>query len=473
MRSEPLTRLADFDLGLLRIRPARRMIEGPTGSVGVEPLVMQLLIELSRNAGRVVTRREIFDRCWGSAPVGDDSLNRIVAALRRALDNAGPGLATIETVPRTGYLLRLQSAAAYLLSGTNQRSISSQAIQEGLASIRLGLPHPDMLRLESLRHAVAVDRENAAAWGILALLCRYAAEYADPVDASAYLAECEVSAARALAIDPAQAEARVALATVAPLFGRWLEARTRLCEILRDQPHAFTAAHELAIVEMATGRLATAMSAILSLLAKDPLAACLCYKSIYHHWSAGDLPGMDQLADRAIQLWPAHPAVWIARLWTLAYTGRVQAASKMLDDDVVRPPIPPPALQFLRSVLTAVELDSPSSIEGAAALSRQVSQVGPAQAISAIFALGLLDRPDEQFEVAMSYYVREGPAPVPIRHMRQEPSINDQHRRVTQILFTPACAALRSRPQFMTLCDRMGLSAYWERSGLEPDFLRG
>lgn len=407
MRSEPLTRLADFDLGVLRIRPARRMIEGPAGSVAVEPLVMQLLIELSHSAGRVVTRREIFDRCWGAAPVGDDSLNRIVAALRRALDDAGPGLATIKTVPRTGYLLRL---------------------------------------------------------------CRYAAEYAEPVDALGYLAECEASAARSLAIDPGQTEARVALATVAPLFGRWLDARARLGEIVRDQPDSFTATHELAIVEMAAGRICAAKALVDDLLDSDPLAACLCYKSIYQHWSTTDLPAMDHVADRAIQMWPSHPAVWIARLWTLAYTGRAQAALRMLEDEAVRPPIPPPALQFLRAILGAVSVGTDSKLDEAAALSRQVSQTGPAQAIGALFALGLLQRPDEQFDIAMSYYVRQGAAPVPIRHMHGEPSINDQHRRVTQILFTPACAVLRADPRFTTLCDRIGLSGYWAASGLEPDF---
>ena len=41
--------------------------------------------------------------------------------------------------------------------------------------------------------------------------------------------------------------------------------------------------------------------------------------------------------------------------------------------------------------------------------------------------------------------------------MQDEPSVNDQHRRVTQVLFTPAGAGMRSDPRFMEFCERIGL----------------
>src|SRR5579871_4432401 len=94
-------------IGSVRVRPRERIVETPTACVTVEPLVMQLLVALTRRAGQLVTRREIFDTCWGGAPVGDDSLNRIVAALRKALQRVAAGWITIETVPATGYVLRL------------------------------------------------------------------------------------------------------------------------------------------------------------------------------------------------------------------------------------------------------------------------------------------------------------------------------------------------------------------------------
>jgi hypothetical protein len=88
-----------------------------------------------------------------------------------------------------------------------------------------------------------------------------------------------------------------------------------------------------------------------------------------------------------------------------------------------------------------------------------------------LFALGLLHRVDDGFAVAEAYYLREGAGPVPLHSTDGEPAINDLHRRVTQILFTPACEEMRADPRFLGLCERAGLLAYWESTGLTPDFL--
>jgi hypothetical protein len=467
---DPAAADRELDLGGLRIRPGIRTLEGPAARLTVEPLVMRLLVQLSRRAGEVVTRHEILENCWGSATVGDDSLNRVVAALRRALAQAGGELAVIDTVPRAGYLLRLSPGPAASPGGRPPPYVQ-RAIEEGLASIRLGLPEPDHLRLEVLRRAAASEPRNARVWGMLALLCRHAAEYAEPPAASPFLAECEQSADRALSLAPGQEEARAALATVAPLFGRWLEAREQLTAIL-DGGASFVAAHELAIVEMATGRARAAKSIVDGLLQRDPLAACLHYKSIYQTWSVGDLTAMDHVADRASQLWPLHPAVWTARFWTLAFTGRVHAALRMLNEGT-RPHLPPPALGLLRTLARAGAEDDPAGRDAAVEACRRAARTGPTLAVTSLFGLGLLGRVDQQLEVAKAYFLREGPAPVPVSHARDEPSINDQHRRVTQILFTPACAGLRAHPEFSALCDRVGLAAYWRAARLTPDFLAG
>lgn len=432
---------------------------------------MQLLVELSRKAGRVVSRREIFERCWGSAPVGDDSLNRIVRELRKTLSMADGGTVLIETIPGAGYTLRLCAGRAKPKEAFNNDV--DQAIQEALDSVRHGLPEPDHLRIEMLRRAVLLDSANPAAWGMLALLSRYAAEYSQPGDVADFVAQCQTSARKALRIDPQQPYALVALATVAPIFGRWLDARTRLERILHAAPDEFVANHELVIVDMSTGRVRAALTRTNRLIAADPLAACLIYKGIYQRWSAGDLLGMDHLGERGIHLWPTHAAIWTARLWTLAFTGRIEAAREMLQDQAVRPEIPQPTLELLRIVIAAAASGASDEVERAAMAARRAAAKGPARAITALFALGLLHRVDDAFAVADAYYLREGSGPVPVRHTAGEPSINDQHRRLTQILFTPACAEMRDDSRFATLCERAGLAAYWEQTGLKPDFLVG
>jgi DNA-binding winged helix-turn-helix (wHTH) protein len=449
-----------------------RILETASMSVSVEPLVMQLLVTLSRRAGKLVTRRQVFDACWGAAAVGDDSLNRAVAVLRKALRLVAERAVQIETVPATGYVLRLV-ASEEPQEHANSRGAVGSAIEAGYDSWRLGLPEPDHLRLELLRRATAEHPESDDAWGMLALLCRQAVEYAEPGDSPAYVDECQAAARKALALNDRQGEALAALASVAPLYGRWTQARATLCRALKLVPRHVVAEHDLAILEMATGRVRTAKAILDGLISRDTLAACFCYKSIYQHWSVHDLAGLDHVSERAIQLWPSHPAVWIARFWTHAYTGRGHASMAMLDDAATRPRIPEPAFQLLRASVSASLRGGEQSKEEAARVCREAASRGPALTLAAINGLGLLDRTDDLFEVAYAYYVLLGRGPVPLRHTRDEPSINDQHRRVTQALFTPACSGMRKDPRFMELCGRMGLTDYWGKAGLDPDFLSG
>ena len=460
---------SDFDLGELRVRPGERTIVTAQASVAVEPLVMNLLTVLSASAGHLVSRRDLFARLWGATPIGDDSLNRAVAMLRKALRDVGAEQLRIETIPGTGYSLRLNGRSLHMLSSAARTTATGRAIAGARDSWRLAWPEPDHLRLETMRQACVADPEAALAHAWLAMLCRYAAEYSDRRSAAAFLAECEASAKRALALDTTQAVARVALISVAPLYGRWLATRPMLAAIADEHPHDVVAAHDLATLDMATGRIGAAKQRRDALLQADPLAACHCYKSVYQNWSCGDHAAMDQAADRAMQLWPLHPAVWTVRLWTLAYTGRAVAARDMVDDPL-RPVMPAPTLAFLRQVLSAVINPTQAAGAEAVAACRTVASQGPAHAIHSMTALGLLDQPDETFAVASAYYFRDGPEPVPLHHGSAEPVLNEQHRRLTQILFTPVFAKLRDDPRFSSLCTRTGLSRYWDESGLRPDF---
>src|SRR3982750_4531860 len=108
--AEPLITTADlaaredFTLGGVIVSPSTRALRGPDGTEDIEPRVMQVLVVLAEAAGQVVTRETLFNRCWGGVYVGDDSLNRAVAAVRRAVETVG-GRFQVETIPRTGYRL--------------------------------------------------------------------------------------------------------------------------------------------------------------------------------------------------------------------------------------------------------------------------------------------------------------------------------------------------------------------------------
>ena len=461
---------ADFEIGPVKVRPGMRSLETPAASVNVEPLVMRLLVTLSHRAGQLVSREHVFDACWGATEIGDDSLNRVVAVLRKALRKVAGGAVRIETVPGSGYMLRLV-ASGTLEQRSDNGHLVRDAIESGFDSWRLGSPEPDHLRLEHLRQVTAEYPQSEGAWGMLALLCRQAAEYADPRHVGVYVAECQAAGRRALELDAGQAEATAALASLMPLYGRWSQARVELTRALDRVPGHVVALHDLAMLEMATGRVRAAKAIMDELIGRDPLAACLRYKSIYQHWSLNELARLDQVADSAIQLWPSHPAVWNARFWTLAYTGRGHASIAMLDE-ATRPHFPESAMSLLRLCVTAALDDNGSLADEAARACSGAAARGPTQAVAAMFGLGLLGRVDDLFDVAAAYYLRAGKGPVPMRRTTGEPSINDQHRRVTQVLFTPACAGMRDlRSRFLNLCARMGLTEYWESTGLAPDFL--
>jgi DNA-binding winged helix-turn-helix (wHTH) protein len=450
----------------LAVFPADRVIRGPAGSAPLEPLVMALFLCLAGRTGTLVSRRELFSRLWGAVSVGDDNLNRLVAALRRALISVGASSVRVETVPASGYILRL----AALPTGADAGEQAAQALAEGFDSWRLGLPEPDYLRIALLSQAGEIAPDNARIFGLLALLHRHGAEYAPPEEAAGHVRSCELAARRALQIEPGQVEAASALASIAPLYGAWSERSRHLAELCAASGRNLVPEDDLAVLEMATGQIRASKRRRDRLIKMDPLAAIFSYKSVYQHWSVGDATGMDHIADRAMQLWPFHPAIWTARFWTLAFTNRLAAAQALIGRRSPRG-IPVQMLAFLERMLAAAAGSNACSADECTAAAVRLAGQGPAQAVAALFTLGLLGRPKDAFEVAERYYLQQGAQPVPLQPGADHPMLNEQHRRLTQILFTPACAEMRENPRFLDLCRSVGLTSFWEQTGTTPDQL--
>jgi DNA-binding winged helix-turn-helix (wHTH) protein len=445
----------------VEVRPPERLIAGPSNTLALEPLVMALLVELAQHAGRLVSRKQLFQKLWGGAPVGDDSLNRIVRLLRRSLVEAGATSLTIETVPAAGYVLRLRRPH----DCDNGHKQIDEAIAEAVDSWRLGLPSPDHLRIALLTRASELAPANARVHGLLALQQRHATEYGDSADSPFHLQQCERHGRLALSMDPQQPEALTALVSVAPLYGAWHDSFTRLTDICSTSVDHPVPNHDLAVLEMATGQVAAATERRERLSAADPFAAVFAYKAVYQYWSLGRRTAMDHAADRAVQMWPHHPAVWAARFWTFLYSDRAAAAEAMTR----QPPIGLPAamVEFLRDVA----LDFASGRREALAIrAKQVAGLGPSQAITALFILGASGSVDDSFEVAARYYLQADAQPVPMLPKAGHPRLNEQNRRLTQVLFTPAAARMRKDNRFAELTRQIGLEDFWSRSEIAPDY---
>jgi len=131
---EPTFRLASID-----VRPATREVVGRPGQREVlEPRVMQVLVALARRRGEVVSRDELIHACWRGRVVGDDAVNRCVAALRRMALAFG-GLA-IETIARVGYRLDETAASRPPASGERSRTLVAVLPFESLSD-EAGMGH--------------------------------------------------------------------------------------------------------------------------------------------------------------------------------------------------------------------------------------------------------------------------------------------------------------------------------------------
>lgn len=505
-----LARRADLRLGDVIVSPASREIRGLEGSVTVEPRVMQVLLALADAGGAVITRDELVRRCWAGRFVGEDSLNQAIAEVRKAIRLVAGGSFAVETIPKTGYRLTGAIAPAramppdvgppppittttlsrrtLLLGGAGgvaalgglatwrlwpdpRADRAAELSERGALALRDALPGGSAQAIGLLGEAVALAPDDASAWGRLALAWSQRVEESPPAEAARAVAAAERAAREALRRAPRQPDAHAALATLLPIYGDWLAAERRLRAVLALDPANEAATAALGLLLMSTGRLRAATATSAALVARFPLSPVYNYRRAYHLWSLGRLGEMDRLADRAMQLWPRHPGVWMARLWTLAYTGRAPLALAQLDDREGRPELSPRLLDGLRTTCRALATRAPGDIAAAVAVNRATAMYGPGGAVSAVQHLAALGAVDDAFDAAYGFLLRRGPLAGPLRHPRGVPAINDQRQRKTMMLWIPATAPLRADVRFLPLCRDIGLVDYWRASGTRPDFL--
>jgi DNA-binding winged helix-turn-helix (wHTH) protein len=124
-----------FELGGVEVRPSTREVVIVDRIEVLEPRIMQVLVALARRRGVVVSRNDLVEACWGGRVVGEDSIHRGIAGVRR-LGQACGGF-SVETVVRVGYRL------------SEQRK-PDQAPQDLPASVAPGQPSDKALSIGSV-----------------------------------------------------------------------------------------------------------------------------------------------------------------------------------------------------------------------------------------------------------------------------------------------------------------------------------
>jgi tetratricopeptide (TPR) repeat protein len=466
---------------------------------------MRVLLALIDARGRVLNRDDLTDLCWDGLFVGDDAVNRAISAIRRLASNVGAEF-TIETIAKVGYRIPVVSSAAEYKSAepapASPVGWSRRRVAVGLAaittaslagpwllsepradprvsalkmraqqSLRDGLPDSAEQGIGFLREAVALAPGDAEAWGLLALALRNAVEEGAPEETAGFVQQCESAAGRALALNTAEPNALAARAALLPVYGDWLVAEDRLRAVLAVAPsHAWTLA-ELGYLMESVGRSRESAQLTAQACAIEPLSPVYQYRLAYKKWIIGRPVEADQVIDRAIELWPRHPAILMTRFLLFVWTGRYTPALDFLGREGLRF-MPPRAIALWHPTIAGLRAAGSTASRDAARLQVDAAHVSPGLSVLAIQLLALLGEVDAAFEVADGYLLRRGRRTLSLQSAPSEVTVNDQRWRKTVMLFVPATAALRSDRRFGALVQEIGLEGYWRRRGIQPDYRR-
>lgn len=497
---------AEFRLGQAIVDPARRIVTGPGGSADVEPRVMQVLVVLADAAGEVVTRKALFQSCWGDVYVGDDSLNRVIGALRKIAAEIAGGSFEIETIPRTGYRLprrdpeladadrsipdagsspvdigvsrrRLVSggaAAVAALAGggwwwidrRTQDSRFGTWMERGEHALRL-----DEFGAQYFQQATAIEPDNALAWGMLAYALAAGEDSGSRSVTGGSAKLVERAARRALQIDPDETNAILAMTIVQSDMLDWLAREGQYRRLLEIDPGNTRVMRWLGHLLHGVGRCREALALSDRALAIAPLTPDHQLRKAMRLWVVGRVAEADPLIDRAMELWPSHRVVRMARLMIYAFTGRHHAALAMVEEEEqhnVRL-LSPAAVSVWRLSLGALESPSAAATSAAREANIEGARSNPAVAAWAILMLSALGDLDAAFDVANGFLLGRGSVIVRPRSAGTDGRAHSMTWRNTLGLFTPPAQAMRVDPRFAPLAHGLGLTDYWRRRGIAPD----
>jgi len=463
---------------------------------------MKVFLLLIDAGGSVVTRDELFESAWGGAFVGDDSLNRAIARVRKIASETAPGLFEIETIPRTGY--RLTGAIIHELNAPTPAQsesektlvVSRRALVGGVAAAAAlagvgGLfwigrartdsrfdvlmeSGKDALRVDRpsskyFEQAVAIEPRNAQAWGLLAYSRSNGVLTATALtDQSAQAAD--QAARKALELDPNEPNALLALALVQGDLQDWYSREESYRRILAIDPNSSNTMRFLGTLLHGVGRCRDSLAVVERAIAIDPLVPDHWIRKGGRLWVLGLVADADRVIDRAMQLWPTHPTVRLMRLMTYMFTERTRAALAMIEEEKAHPIfVSEAAAPVWRASLAALETRTAPAIAAAVKANVDGSEGSPQIAALAILVLSALREVDAAFEVANGFLLDRGAVIVRPRPDPKLPRINNPGWRNTFGLFTPPTRAMRLDSRFKPLAEGLGLAEYWRKRGIGPD----
>jgi DNA-binding winged helix-turn-helix (wHTH) protein/TolB-like protein/cytochrome c-type biogenesis protein CcmH/NrfG len=97
--------LGEFQVGEWTVRQDEGTLSLGAQSVRLEPRVMDVLVCLASEPGRVIAKEELLDAVWGEAYVEEGALSQAIHLIRKALGDDARQPRYIQTIPKRGYRL--------------------------------------------------------------------------------------------------------------------------------------------------------------------------------------------------------------------------------------------------------------------------------------------------------------------------------------------------------------------------------
>lgn len=508
-----LAHVPSFPIGPLTVRPATRTLLRDGVETVVEPRIMQVLIALAQTNGAVVTRDELVDRCWEGRIVGDDAINRVLSRLRHLQDDVARDAFRIETITRVGYRMIPTGTTSHdtlvdaeqlpmqkpqfgrrrvlIAGGVGAALIGSgglwfelrphglpeaarAAIERGDAAIRDTTPDQNAAAVAAYRQATALAPDAAAPWGRLALAYRQLLVVSGAKDASQaaqFESRARGAIARALAIEPDNADALIAQATLVPFYRHWLQVERACLPLLQRFPEHGQLRLMYGIVLNQVGRQRESVDQYRKALALLPLWPQVHVRLVVALWNTGQLDQADAEMERAFAIWPRHYSAWFTRQRMLAYTGRGPAALAMLADIDTRPiAIPDWNFAMTEAETRALMTRSPADIEKASRLLFDAAHRAVGFAANAIIFHAVVGRIDDAFTLLGAFFFDRGFSTGPRRYSDEQGMYDSHRERETGLLYMNSTAPLRADPRFLGILREVGFEDYWRQSGTKPDY---
>jgi DNA-binding winged helix-turn-helix (wHTH) protein/tetratricopeptide (TPR) repeat protein len=305
-----------YEFGPYLLDVAERRLSRAGEVVPLAPRAYDVLVALVRRAGTLISKQELLDLVWRDVAVEEGVLSVYVSALRKALGDSAETTTCIETVPRAGY----RFAATVTRTSASAEPVSmkwpigvlparvevSELIGRGRACLMSASRAEVPRAVAAFRSAIDLDPGYAAAHAGLAVAHCAQAELRLAAPDAAY-ASARGAALRALAMEPSNADAQVALGTV--LFfsdWNWTGARRSIERALELNPDHSEGWLLYGRLLEALGYLAEGLAAKQRVLERDPSSPTVHLQIALSYWNQRRYDDMIAWATRSLELDPQH-----------------------------------------------------------------------------------------------------------------------------------------------------------------------